>query len=53
MQPLVGIIMGSKSDWDTMRHAGETLASFDVPYEAKVVSAHRTPDMMVEYAVSA
>jgi 5-(carboxyamino)imidazole ribonucleotide mutase len=53
MQPLVGIIMGSKSDWDTMRHASETLARFDVPHESKVVSAHRTPDWMAEYASTA
>ena len=53
MQPLVGIVMGSKSDWDTMRHAGETLERFGVPHEAKVVSAHRTPDWMVEYATKA
>src|SRR5215472_14695112 len=53
MQPLVGIIMGSKSDWDTMRHAGETLTSFGVPHEAKVVSAHRTPHWMAEYASTA
>ena len=53
MQPLVGIIMGSKSDWETMRHAGETLERFGVPHEAKIVSAHRTPDWMVEYASSA
>ncbi|HYL73774.1 MAG TPA: 5-(carboxyamino)imidazole ribonucleotide mutase [Bryobacteraceae bacterium] len=53
MQPLVGIIMGSKSDWETMRHAAETLARFGVAHEAKVVSAHRTPDWMVEYASSA
>jgi 5-(carboxyamino)imidazole ribonucleotide mutase len=53
MQPLVGIIMGSKSDWDTMRHAKEMLERFGVPHEAKVVSAHRTPQWMVEYASSA
>ena len=53
MQPLVGIVMGSKSDWETMRHAGETLTRFGVPHEAKVVSAHRTPGWMVEYATSA
>jgi len=51
--PLVGVIMGSKSDWDTMRHAAETLASFGVPHEAVVVSAHRTPDGMAEYAKAA
>src|SRR6266446_10724568 len=48
--PLVGVIMGSTSDWDTMRHAAETLASFGVPHEAVVVSAHRTPDWTAEYA---
>jgi 5-(carboxyamino)imidazole ribonucleotide mutase len=53
MQPLVGIIMGSKSDWETMRHAGETLERFGVPHEAKIVSAHRTPVWMVEYAATA
>src|ERR1700692_3267183 len=53
MQPLVGIVMGSKSDWDTMRHAAETLTRFGVPHEAKIVSAHRTPGWMVEYATSA
>jgi 5-(carboxyamino)imidazole ribonucleotide mutase len=53
MQPVVGIIMGSKSDWETMRHAGETLERFGVPHEAKIVSAHRTPDWMVEYASTA
>lgn len=52
-QPLVGIIMGSKSDWDTMRAAGETLTQFGVAHEAKVVSAHRTPAWMVEYASGA
>ena len=53
MQPLAGIIMGSKSDWETMRHAAEMLTRFGVPHEPKVVSAHRTPDWMVEYATSA
>ena len=52
-QPLVGIIMGSKSDWETMRAAAETLARFGVAHESKVVSAHRTPGWMVEYASSA
>ena len=50
---LVGIIMGSTSDWETMRHAVETLTEFGVPHEAKVVSAHRTPELMAEYAQSA
>jgi 5-(carboxyamino)imidazole ribonucleotide mutase len=53
MQPRVGIIMGSKSDWDTMRHAQEMLERFGVAHEAKIVSAHRTPQWMVEYASSA
>ena len=51
--PVVGVIMGSKSDWDTMRHAVDILAQFDVPHEAKVVSAHRTPSLMAEYAAAA
>ena len=51
--PLVGVIMGSKSDWDTMRHAVETLDALGVPNETKVVSAHRTPDLLFEYAGSA
>lgn len=53
MTPLVGIIMGSKSDWETMRHAADILARFAVPHETRVVSAHRTPAWMVEYASSA
>lgn len=48
--PLVGVIMGSKSDWDTVRHTLETLRSLDIPHEARVVSAHRTPDLLFEYA---
>ncbi len=51
--PLVGIIMGSKSDWETMRHADETLTQFGVPHECRIVSAHRTPDWMCEYAATA
>ena len=51
--PLVGIIMGSKSDWETLRHADETLTQFAVPHECRVVSAHRTPDLMNDYAKSA
>ena len=51
--PLVGIIMGSKSDWETMVHAAETLDSLGVPYEVRVVSAHRTPDLLFEYASTA
>src|SRR5438105_8553556 len=50
---LVGIIMGSRSDWETMRHAAETLESLGVPIETRVVSAHRTPDLLFEYASSA
>lgn len=53
MTPLVGIIMGSKSDWDTMQHAAEMLAQLGVPHEVKVVSAHRTPDLLFEYASKA
>ena len=48
--PLVGLIMGSRSDWETMRHAAETLEELGVPFEQRVVSAHRTPDMLFEYA---
>lgn len=51
--PLVGVIMGSKSDWDTMRHAVETLDALGVPNETKVVSAHRTPDLLFDYAATA
>lgn len=50
---LVGIIMGSKSDWETMRHAAEVLERFGVAHECRVVSAHRTPDWMTEYAKTA
>ncbi len=53
MAPLVGVIMGSRSDWDTMRHAVETLEELQVPHETRVVSAHRTPDLLFEYASSA
>ena len=52
-EPLVGIIMGSKSDWETMRHAAEMLDQLSVPYETKVVSAHRTPQRLYDYAQSA
>ncbi|GIU97013.1 MAG: N5-carboxyaminoimidazole ribonucleotide mutase [Actinomycetota bacterium] len=48
--PLVGVIMGSRSDWETMRHACEVLDELDVAYEVRVVSAHRTPDLMASYA---
>jgi 5-(carboxyamino)imidazole ribonucleotide mutase len=51
--PLVGIIMGSRSDWETMRHAAETLDALGIAYETKVVSAHRTPDRLYDYARSA
>jgi 5-(carboxyamino)imidazole ribonucleotide mutase len=51
--PWVGIIMGSTSDWETLRHAAETLERFGVPYEKRVVSAHRTPQLMAEYARTA
>lgn len=51
--PLVGIIMGSTSDWETMQHAAQMLERFEVPFEAKVVSAHRTPDLLFEYADTA
>lgn len=51
--PLVGIIMGSTSDWETMRHAAETLDALKVPHETKVVSAHRTPQRLYEYATGA
>lgn len=52
-KPLVGIIMGSSSDWETMQQAAVMLDRFSVPYEARVVSAHRTPDLLFEYAQSA
>jgi 5-(carboxyamino)imidazole ribonucleotide mutase len=52
-QPLVAIIMGSDSDWPTMKHAAQVLADFNVPYEAEVISAHRTPDMMMKFAQEA
>ncbi len=51
--PLVGIIKGSQSDWETMRHAAQVLTDLGVPYETRVVSAHRTPARLVEYATSA
>ncbi len=53
MTALVGIIMGSKSDWPTMKHAADMLDLLEVPYEVNVVSAHRTPDLLFEYAKSA
>jgi 5-(carboxyamino)imidazole ribonucleotide mutase len=51
--PLVGVIMGSQSDWETMRHAAEMLKRLLIPYEARIVSAHRTPDLLFEYAAGA
>jgi len=51
--PVVGIIMGSRSDWDTMHHAADTLTALGVPHEVKVVSAHRTPQRLYDYATSA
>ena len=53
MQALVGLIMGSRSDWETMAHAAQTLDELGVPYEVRVVSAHRTPDLLFEYAATA
>ena len=53
MKPLVGIIMGSSSDWETMRTAAEMLDKLSVPFEVRVVSAHRTPDLLFEYASTA
>jgi len=50
---LVGVIMGSKSDWDTMRHASETLTEFAVPHETRIVSAHRTPQLLADYSTGA
>ena len=52
-EPLVAILMGSKSDWETVRHASETLRKFDVPHESRVLSAHRTPGATVEYVAAA
>lgn len=51
--PLVGIIMGSQSDWDTMKHAAETLTTLGVPFETRIVSAHRTPQRLYDYATAA
>ena len=53
MKPLVGIIMGSSSDWETMRSTAEMLATLGVPFECRVISAHRTPDLLFEYAETA
>ena len=52
-KPIVGVVMGSQSDWDVMQHTVKVLKEFGVPHEARVVSAHRTPDMMAEYAETA
>ena len=52
-QPLVGVVMGSQSDWDTMEHATQILQEFQIPFEARVVSAHRMPDDMFHYAEAA
>jgi 5-(carboxyamino)imidazole ribonucleotide mutase len=52
-EPEIGVIMGSRSDWETMRHAAETLAALGVAFEARVVSAHRTPERLYDYARSA
>ena len=51
--PVVGVIMGSQSDWDTMQHAARALAELGIPHECRVVSAHRTPDLLFEYAAAA
>ena len=51
--PLVGIIMGSQSDWDTMQHAAAHLTELNIPHEVQVISAHRTPDLLFEYASTA
>ena len=53
MQPVVGIVMGSDSDWDVMQHAARRLSDFQIQYEARVVSAHRTPDLLYRYAEDA
>ena len=53
MSARVGIIMGSKSDWDTMKHAAATLDELEIPYEVRIVSAHRTPDLLFDYASGA
>lgn len=53
MKPVVGVIMGSKSDWDTMSHAVEILEKLSIPFEVRVVSAHRTPDLLFEYCDTA
>ncbi len=52
-QPLVAVVMGSKSDWDTMRHAAEVLKQFEIPHECRVMSAHRTPQLVTDYVSQA
>ncbi len=52
-EPLVGVIMGSRSDWDTLQHTVEILENFSIPYEKRIVSAHRTPDLLYTYAENA
>ncbi|HEY0183162.1 MAG TPA: AIR carboxylase family protein, partial [Rhodopila sp.] len=51
--PLVGVIMGSQSDWATMEHAAQTLEKLEIPFETRIVSAHRTPERLAEYAGTA
>ncbi|MBA4075584.1 MAG: 5-(carboxyamino)imidazole ribonucleotide mutase [Cyanobacteria bacterium PR.023] len=51
--PIVSVVMGSKSDWETMRHANEVLDEFEIPHECKIVSAHRTPQLLTEFATAA
>ena len=51
--PIIGIIMGSESDWDTMRHAADVLEALEIPFETRIVSAHRTPDRLYAYAKEA
>ncbi len=53
MNPLVGVLMGSVSDWETMQHTAATLEALDIPHEAKAISAHRTPDLLLEYTTTA
>ncbi|MFL5328178.1 MAG: 5-(carboxyamino)imidazole ribonucleotide mutase [Gemmataceae bacterium] len=53
MAPLIGLLMGSKTDWETLQHTATTLDNLGVPYEARVMSAHRTPDAVADYAASA
>jgi 5-(carboxyamino)imidazole ribonucleotide mutase len=53
MSPLVGVIMGSRSDWETLRHSAQTLEALGVPHEVRIISAHRTPDALFDYAATA